>query len=85
MFGYKTRNLVVMDGSSKMVLNEIIDMIMDVNQKSYGQCGIRCRKLDKDHPTMMVVLFNTTNELFDKLREKIEEKFPALCTFDAVV
>lgn len=83
MFGNKVRKFVVMDGSNKRFLNEIIGLVEMCTGKSYKFRSIKCKKIDRDHPTMMVVSFKTNYRQFDYLRKLLTKTYPEQCVFDA--
>ena len=74
---------VVMDGSNKDVLNEIIGI-----HGSYvypNDNKISCRPMSKDHPTMMVIKLKCTKKVYDSITAAVEKKFPGLCVFNAKI
>lgn len=83
MFGYKVYKTVIMDGSSRFVNNEITGMIDMVTKRRIGKS--RCRKLDKDHPTIKVVKRFTNSIRYWEARRLIEKYYPAVCNFDVPI
>ena len=92
MFGNrKKRKFVVMDGSDKKFLEEIIgncEMIIGrprfgIMKRLFGM--IRYRRLDKNHPTMMVFTIKSNYADWDLLRKNLTRNYPAQVVFDAVL
>ena len=89
MFGNKKRNFVVMDGSDKNFVREIIgncEMCIgrprfNILKKIFRQ--IRYRSLDKDHPTMLVFTIKSNYADWDLLRKNLTMNYPAQVVFDA--
>lgn len=83
MFGYRIYNTVIMDGSSKFVNGEIRGMIDMTTRRLIGKS--RCRKLDKSHPTMIVIRRFTNAEKYRQARRRIENFYPGVCNFDVTI
>lgn len=74
---------VVMDGSDKEVLNEIIGIhgsYVYPNDKK-----ITCHPMGKDHPTMMVISLKCSEKVYDNITSIVEKKFPGLCVFNVIL
>ena len=83
MFGYRMYNTVIMDGSSKFVNGEIRGLLDMTTNRVIGKT--RCRKLDKDHPTMYVLRRFTNAEKYRQARRRIENFYPGVCNFDVTI
>lgn len=83
MFGYRVYNTVIMDGSSKFVNREIRGLLDMTTRRIFGKS--RFRKLDQDHPTMVVMERYTTAEKYRQARRTIEEFYPGVCSFDVTI
>ena len=83
MFGYKKYNTVIMDGSSKFVNMEITGMIDMKTRRRIGRS--KCHKLDKNHPTMMVISRYTNPMRYWEAKRLIEEFYPGVCAFDVTI
>lgn len=87
MFGKKVeRNFVVMDGSDKHFMKEVIGVTEMVTGNTRWinrlRKNIKCRALDRNHPTMKVVTVRSGYRKFNELRKMLTEKYPAQCVFD---
>ena len=80
MFGYKVYNTVVMDGSSKFVNREIAGMIDMTTRRRFGRS--KCRRLNRSHPTIIVIRRFTSSVNYWKARKLIESFYPGVCNFD---
>lgn len=83
MFGTKKFTTIIMDGSNENVNREITGIIDMVTRRRIGRT--KCRKLDKNHPTMKVFKRRTSWENYRDARMIIEKNYPGLCTFYAKV
>ena len=83
MLGYGKYVTVIMDGSNKKVVEEITGVFDMVTRRLIGKT--RCRKLDKNHPSMLVITTYTSTRKYWIIRRIIEKAYPGLCTFNAVV
>ena len=83
MFGYKNYVTVIMDGSDRKVVRDVIGIINMMCNRRFRK--MRCRKLDAGHPTMKVIRTYTSAETYRQTRLLIEKVYPGLCTFDAIV
>ena len=77
----KNFNTVVMDGSDPRVLRTILSIM----EMMVGVDATKCRWLDYNHPTRVVIETRTTDDMYKTIEEVLEETYPALCTFNAVV
>ena len=76
----KKYSTVVMDGSDIEVLSFITGFI---NLMTKGKHGVaRCRPLDDNHPTMMVIETRTTGRTYEVIQEMLSEYYPGLCIFN---
>ena len=83
MFGYERFATVIMDGSNEFVNREIAGIIDMVTERRIGRS--RCRKLDRNHPTMKVIKRFTSARRYWEARRLIDKYYPGLCTFYAKV
>lgn len=83
MFGYRKYVTVIMDGSSRFVNREITGMVDMKTRRLFGRS--KCRKLDKNHPTMMVIKRYTTPFRYWEAKRLIEQFYPGVCAFDVTV
>lgn len=88
MFGNKKeRNFVIMDGSNRRFVKEIISIVeMETGNMHWFnklKRNIKCRALDRNHPTMKVVTIKGYYQDFDELRRVLTRDYPAQCIFDA--
>ena len=85
----KERKFVVMDGSDKRFMKEVIGVAEMVtgNTHWFNKIirNIKCRALDRNHPTMKVVTIKSNYRNFDELRKILEKQYPTQCVFDAVL
>lgn len=88
MFGKKKiRHFVIMDGSDK----EFVQCIRGLTEMYIGKSRImnilfgriRIRRLDRRHPTMLVVTVRSTNRPWTELRKVLERDYPEQCVFNA--
>ena len=63
--------------------NGITGMIDMVTKRRSGKS--RCRKLDKDHPTIKVIKRFTNPIRYWESRRLIEKYYPAVCNFDVTI
>lgn len=80
MFGWRVYTTVIMDGSSKFVNREIVGLMDMITRRRIGKS--RCRKLDKNYPTMRVIKRFTSIERYHNARREIERFYPGVCNFD---
>lgn len=82
----KERKFVIMDGSDKNFIKAVISIVeMVTNRLHWYQKlsrRIRCRALDKNHPTMKVITVRSNYRQFDELRKILTRVYPAQCVFD---
>lgn len=83
MFGYKKYVTVIMDGSDRYVVREILGIVNMVTKRRFGK--MRCRKLDSNHPTMKIIKTWTNAETYRQMRRTIELQYPGLCAFDVTI
>lgn len=83
MEGIKTIATVIMDGSNRSIVKDIIDTVDLITGNRHGQSKVRA--LDSDHPTMKVVETITNDGTYAIIKEAIEVGYPGLCVFNAVV
>lgn len=83
MFGYKKYVTVIMDGTDRRIVREIIGIINMMCNRRLGK--MKCRKLDANHATMKVIDVYTSAEMYRQTRRLIEKAYPGLCIFDVVV
>lgn len=77
----KNHNVVIMDGTNKNVVKDIMHRMRYV----LGGRGIQISHLDEEHPNMIVLAYRgSTIESWD-VEEEVNLKYPALCSFDAAV
>lgn len=83
MLGIKRYVTVIMDGSDKKVNEKVIKLLDAATRRRIGKS--KCRKLDSNHPTMMVVKRLTTRGRYIKAKLNIQKHYPGLCIFDVTV
>lgn len=88
MFGkseLKERKFVVMDGSNKRFLKEIIGVIeMTVGKPNiFNGKKIKYQRLNPDHPTMMVFTIKSDYRSWSMARKILEKQYPEQCVFTA--
>ena len=85
----KKRSFVVMDGSDKGFMDQIIGVAEMVtgNMRFIDKIkgNVKYRMLDRNHPTMKVVTVKSDYKSFDEMRKILEKKFPEQVCFDAVL
>lgn len=79
----RKRNVVVMDGSNKEVLNEVIGLFGVVAYPNGGK--FTHRPLDENHPNMIVIEAKLRKNEFENARQILEEIYPGLCIYDVAV
>lgn len=81
----KIRKFVIMDGSDKKFIKEIIGVIeMSVGRPLiFEKRRIRCQRLNKSHPTMLVFTIRSRYDEFRQVRMILEKLYPEQCLFDA--
>lgn len=82
----KVRRFVIMDGSDKRFLKEIMGVVeMSVGRPLiFKKRRIRCQRLNKSHPTMIVFTIRSRYEQFRQIRTILEKVYPEQCVFDAI-
>lgn len=87
MFGkdLKERKFVVMDGSDKRFVKEIIGVIeMTVGKpRIFNGKKIKYQRMNPDHPTMLVFTVKSNYRSWDMMRRILEKQYPAQCVFTA--
>lgn len=87
MFGkdLKERKFVVMDGSDKRFVEEIIGVIeMTVGKpRIFNRKKIKYQRMNPDHPTMLVFTVKSNYRSWDILRGILEKQYPEQCVFGA--
>lgn len=73
-------NTVVMDGSSFPVVDDIKEMIDMMVGNRHGSF---CTPIDNEHPTMILIETETTEDEYNQAADIIECLYPGLCTFNA--
>ena len=79
-YNLKRHQIVVMDGSDEEVLYSILKGIDDV-VIGYAPL-VACRKLHRDHPTIVVIDTLIDDEAYDAAKMRFEDLHPGLCIFD---
>ena len=74
---------VVMDGSDENVVSTITESINIVTKERYGEST--CRSFDSEHPTMKVIETYTKPKTYKKIQNMIENSYPGLCVFSAIM
>lgn len=59
----------------------IMSAIDIVTNERYGKAT--CREFNSAYPEQMVIEFNTTRKVFNKIRQMIENAYPGTCVFNA--
>lgn len=77
----KKHNLIVMDGSSEERLNSIVATLGNI----IGSGFIFVSCLDRDHPTMFNVEYETGLLNHLKIKRELENDYPGLCIHDIAV
>ena len=76
----KHHQIVVMDGSDIEVLYSIVRGLDSV---AIGYAPlVACRKLDREHPTIVVIDTIMDDEAYDAAKMRFEDLHPGLCIFD---
>lgn len=83
MEGIKTIATVIMDGSDRSIVKDIIDTVDLITGNRHGKS--RVRAIDSAHPTMKVVETITNYDTYAIIKEVIEVGYPGLCVFNALV
>lgn len=87
MFGKnKERCFLIMDGSDKNFVKEVIGVVemMTGNTHWFDKIrNIKCCVLDKTHPTMKVIKVKSGYRQFSEARKLLETRYPEQCVFDA--
>lgn len=83
MLGMKVYTTVIQDGSSKFVNREITGILDLMTKRRIGRT--RCRKLDRNHPTTMVLKRLTTANRYREAKLMIEKTYPGYCAFNVTV
>lgn len=79
----KKHNIVVMDGSDRFVMNNIVRV---VGMCAYPHGGnFDYHKLDEAHPNMMIVKFKANTKQFNRIMVILDTIYPALCNYDVAV
>ena len=80
------RNFVVMDGSDKNFVKEVIGVVEMTTGNTHWfdklKRNIRCKRLDKSHPTMKVITVKSHYRDFDAARKILTNVYPEQCVFD---
>lgn len=71
---------VIMDGSDRRTVREIMRLIDAVSGTKHGKA--KCRRLDGKHPTAKVIISKSTGRVYDKIREILDERYPGLCIYN---
>lgn len=81
----RERRFVVMDGSDKRFLKEIIGVVEMVVGRPlvFKKRRIKYQALNKSHPTMMVFTIRSNYSAWSQLRKILEKVYPEQCVFDA--
>lgn len=81
----RERRFVVMDGSDKRFLKEIIGVVEMIVGRPlvFKKRKIKYQALDRSHPTMMVFTIRTNYANWSQLRKILEKVYPEQCVFDA--
>ena len=74
---------VVMDGSNKDALNEIIGI--HGSYVDHNDNKISCLTMCKNNPTIIVIKLKCIKKIYDSFTAAVEKKFPGLCVFNAKV
>lgn len=77
----RKHNLVVMDGSSTERLCSVMVKLGDV----IGKGIVRVSRLDKNHPTMFLMEYQTGLRNHLKIKKELENSYPGLCIHDVAV
>ncbi len=80
----KQHKVIVMDGTNKKSLGEIIGII---GMLAYGNGRGRFtyRQLDEQHPSIYVVEFKSNLNEFSNIIDLLDERHPGLCIYDVAV
>ena len=85
----KERNFVIMDGSDKKFVKEVIGVTEMVTGNTHWfnrlMKNIKCCAMDRNHPTMKVITVRSNYKQFDQLRTVLTNKYPEQCIFDVVL
>lgn len=81
----KERKFVVMDGSDKRFVREIIGVIEMIMGKPgmFNKRKIKHQRMAKDLPTMRVFTITSDYRRWSVLREILEKHYPEQCIFGA--
>ena len=79
------RNVVIMDGSRKELVNDIKSIVEMFTGRRRWFNRIRPKKLDKKHPTMIVMEFKMNSDDFECLKRLLEREHPAQCSYDVIL
>lgn len=86
MFGkMEERRFVVMDGSDKRFVKEIIGVSEMIMGKSglFNKRKIKYQPMSRNCPTMLVFTITSDYRHWDVLRRILEKQYPAQCVFGA--
>lgn len=83
MFGWRIYKTVIMDGSSKFVNREIVGIMDMMTRRKIGRS--RCRRLDRQHPTTMVIRRFTSINRYHDARRMVEKFYPGVCCWDVTI
>lgn len=76
----KKYSTVIMDGSNKETVENILRWFDCFTNRRFGKT--KCRPLDKNHKTMLVVNVKLYEDSYELLQSSIEKVYPALCVFN---
>lgn len=75
-------NVIVMDGTDRANLWGVIGKISEFLK---SKDTIQVSQLDKAHPSMMVIQYKIGRSENQKVQEMLDDTYPGLCAYDAVV
>ena len=79
------RNVVIMDGTNKKVVKDIVSIIEMLTGRMRWFNKIRPKKIDRQHPNMLAIKFRMTESDFGYLQRLLDKEHPAQCAYDVIL